>query len=127
MWVHSPDKVGRDAGDLAGIGPIGLAATDDVDALLALGPDCVVYAASGPDLDAAAVPDYERMLARRHQRGDGRRRRAWCTRRATTTRAWWPSSSAPPTQGGATLYASGVEPGFAADQLPLTLLTLSTP
>ncbi len=27
--------------------------------------------------------------------------------------------------GGATLYASGMEPGFAADQLPLTLLTMS--
>jgi 2,4-diaminopentanoate dehydrogenase len=27
--------------------------------------------------------------------------------------------------GGASLYASGIEPGFAGDQLPLTLLTLS--
>ena len=63
VWVHSPDKVGQDAGALAGIGEIGLTATDDVDALLALEPDCVVYAASGPDLDAVAVPDYLRMLA----------------------------------------------------------------
>ncbi len=30
VWVHSPEKVGRDAGDLAGIAPLGLPATDDV-------------------------------------------------------------------------------------------------
>ena len=49
VWVHSPEKVGQDAGVLAGMEPIGLAATNDFDALLALGPDCVVYAASGPE------------------------------------------------------------------------------
>src|SRR5262245_49359225 len=43
VWVHSADKVGRDAGELAGIEPLGVAATDDVDALLALGADCVLY------------------------------------------------------------------------------------
>ena len=39
-----------------------MTATDDADALLALRPDCVCYAASGPERDAAAVPDYVRML-----------------------------------------------------------------
>ena len=62
VWVHSQEKVGRDAGELAGIGPIGVAATNDADALIALKPDCVVYAASGPERDAGAVPDYLRLL-----------------------------------------------------------------
>jgi 2,4-diaminopentanoate dehydrogenase len=62
VWVHSPEKVGRDAGELAGGEPIGITATDDADALIALQPDCVVYSASGPERDAAAVPDYERLL-----------------------------------------------------------------
>jgi hypothetical protein len=44
VWVHSPDKVGKDAGELAGVEPLGVAATDDADALIALAPDCVVYA-----------------------------------------------------------------------------------
>src|SRR5271154_4025048 len=35
-WVHSPDKVGRDVGELCGIGTLGVVATDDVDALVAL-------------------------------------------------------------------------------------------
>ena len=63
MWVHTPEKVGRDAGELAGIAPLGVAATSDVDALIGLQPDCVVYAASGPERGAGAVPDYERLLA----------------------------------------------------------------
>jgi 2,4-diaminopentanoate dehydrogenase len=42
----SPDKVGRDAGELCGIERLGVQATDDVDALLALKPDCVVYNSS---------------------------------------------------------------------------------
>ena len=124
VWVHSPDKVGQDAGTLAGIGEIGVAATDDVDALLALGPDCVIYAASGPDLDAATVPDYLRLLAAGvnvvtvssaglvYPAGYGDQGVV-----AELTRAAH--------EGGATLYASGVEPGFAADALPLTLLTLN--
>ena len=42
-YAWSPDKVGRDVGELCGIDPLGVTATDDVDALLALRPDCVVY------------------------------------------------------------------------------------
>ena len=42
-YAYSTDKVGRDVGDLVGIRPLGVTATNDVDALLALKPDCVVY------------------------------------------------------------------------------------
>lgn len=41
--VRGLDKAGTDAGVLAGIGPIGVIATSDVEALLALQPDCVSY------------------------------------------------------------------------------------
>ena len=42
-WVHSDDKDGRDVGELIGRAPIGVRATRDVDALLALPADCVLY------------------------------------------------------------------------------------
>jgi 2,4-diaminopentanoate dehydrogenase len=42
-YAFSPDKVGADVGELCGIEPLGVPATDDVDKLLALVPDCVVY------------------------------------------------------------------------------------
>src|SRR4029450_6653085 len=39
----TPAKVGRDAGDICGIGPVGVTATDDLDALIALAPDGLVH------------------------------------------------------------------------------------
>jgi hypothetical protein len=50
-YAWSADKVGRDVGELCGIEPIGIAATNDVDALLALRPDCVVYNPMWPNTD----------------------------------------------------------------------------
>ena len=50
-YAWSPDKVGRDVGELCGIEPLGVTATNDVDALLALKPDCVVYNPMWIDVD----------------------------------------------------------------------------
>jgi hypothetical protein len=49
-YAWSAGKVGKDVGELSGIDPVGVTATDDVDALLALGPDCVVYNPMWPDV-----------------------------------------------------------------------------
>ena len=50
-YAWSPDKVGRDVGELAGIEPLGVAATDDIDALIELQPDCVIYNPMWPNVD----------------------------------------------------------------------------
>jgi hypothetical protein len=50
-YAWSGDKVGRDVGELCGIERIGVAATNDIDALLALRPDCVVYNPMWQDAD----------------------------------------------------------------------------
>jgi hypothetical protein len=50
-YAWSPDKIGRDVGELCGVEPFGVAATDDVEALLALRPDCVVYNPMWPSTD----------------------------------------------------------------------------
>ena len=125
VWVHSPDKVGRDAGELANGEPIGLAATDDADALIALKPDCVVYAASGPERDALAIPDYVKLLEA------GINVVTTSTTRLVNPHAYQPAEwrdqlTAAAKQGQVSLYASGIEPGFAADYLPL-VLTRSRP
>jgi hypothetical protein len=124
LWVHSPDKVGLDAGILAGIGALEVHATADLADIIAMKPDCVVYAASGPDLDSAAVRDYTRLL------------RAGINVVTTTSpglvfpQAWIPSFAEEvrlaAVDGGASLYASGLEPGFAGDHLAVLLSTLSS-
>jgi len=50
-YAWSPDKIGRDVGELCHIQPLGVTATHDVDALLALRPDCVVYSPMWPSVD----------------------------------------------------------------------------
>ncbi len=52
VYAFSPEKVGKDAGDLAGLGrQLGIRATDDIGALIALDPDCVVYMPLHPDVE----------------------------------------------------------------------------
>jgi len=125
VWVHSEDKVGKDAGELANGEPIGLAVTDDAEALIALKPDCVIYAASGPQRDAGAVPDYVKLLQ------SGINVVTTSTTRLVNPHAyepveWRDQMAAAAKQGQASLYASGIEPGFAADYLPLVLSTQSS-
>lgn len=125
VWVHSESKVGKDAGELANGDPIGVTTTDDVDALIALRPDCVVYAASGPERDALAVPDYVRLLRA------GINVVTTSTTRLVNPHAYEPAEwrdqlLAAAKEGQVSLYASGIEPGFAADYLPLVLTTQSS-
>jgi 2,4-diaminopentanoate dehydrogenase len=63
--VYNPEKVGLDAGDLLGVAPTGVIATDDVDAILALDADCVCYSPLGGTLDGGdrALDDICRILA----------------------------------------------------------------
>ena len=124
VWVYSPGKVGKDAGELAGGEPIGVTATNDADALIGLAPDCVVYAASGPERDAAAVRDYLRLL----EAGIN------VVSTSSTSLVHPPSYFAPDWRkqleaaaaaGHASLYVSGIFPGFASDQLALLMSTQS--
>jgi hypothetical protein len=123
VWVHTPEKVGRDAGELAGINPVGILATDDADALVALAPDCVVYAASGPERGAGAVPDYERLLAAGINVVTSTSTDLILPEVADDTTQRRLRQAA--TQGNASLYASGIFPGFASDQLAVLLTTMS--
>jgi 2,4-diaminopentanoate dehydrogenase len=55
LYAHSPDKVGKDAGELCGRPDTvtGIKATNDLDALIALKADSVLYAPFEADLDHA--------------------------------------------------------------------------
>jgi len=99
-------------------------ATNDGEALIALQPDCVVYAASGPERDASAVPDYVRLLE------------AGINVVSTTSTSlvyppayysaeWRDQMDAAAKSGNSSFYASGIFPGFGSDQLALLLATQS--
>src|SRR3974390_1366811 len=51
LYAYSDAKVGRDAGQLCGLAPVGVVATRDIDDILAVRPDCVLYMADRADID----------------------------------------------------------------------------
>jgi hypothetical protein len=53
VFAHSPDKTGKDAGELCGRPATGITATDDIDALIALGADSVLYTPFEGNVDHA--------------------------------------------------------------------------
>ena len=64
VWVSTDAKVGKDAGELAGLEcTTGVAATNDLDAIIAAKPDCIVYCAMGDTRPAEAMADIRRILA----------------------------------------------------------------
>src|SRR5439155_26963672 len=63
LWVHSDAKAGRDAGELCGVEPLGIVATQDADALLAGDADCICYMAHSDVRPHEVVQDLARMLA----------------------------------------------------------------
>ena len=119
LWVHSPDKVGRDAGELVGLPATGVTATNDVEALLALEPDCVSYTATGDLRPSEAIDDMCRILA------SGANVVA-----TSVVPLVYPPAADPSVvarleeacrKGGTTCLTSGIDPGFGNDTLPLVL------
>jgi len=114
-WVHSAEKAGRDAGEIAGIQPVGVRATSDVEALLAMDADCVLYS------PLLAKP---REVMRILESG----------RNVVTPLGWFfpdrTSASvaeleAACRRGGVTLHGTGIHPGGITERFPLMISALS--
>jgi len=119
VWVHSEKKAGRDAGDLCGVGDVGVVATNDADALLEMDADCVCYTATADLRLMEAVDDVCRILL------SGKN-----VVSSSIVPLVHPGHMGPAVQqkledacrqGDASLWFNGIDPGFANDVLPLTL------
>ena len=117
--VSSPEKVGKDVGDLVGLASVGLAATDDWRAVLAQGADAVVYAATADIRPEEAQSDLLACL------------NAGINVVSTSFYSFLhPGSTAAEvlqpieaacTAGNASLLVSGIDPGWVMDALPVFL------
>ncbi|GIH04852.1 dihydrodipicolinate reductase [Rhizocola hellebori] len=125
ILVHDAEKVGRDGGDLGDLGhPLGIAATDDIDAVLAAGPQAVVYAASGEIRPDEALDDIVRAI------------RAGAVVVTPSIYALYDQRNAPDYlrepvlaaigEAGGSLFVSGVDPGWGNDVLPLLISGLGS-
>jgi len=124
VGVSNPNKVGKDVGTICGIDPIGIAATDDLEQLVALDPDALVH--YGPT--AAYARDNIRVMSAFLRAGTD-----VCS---TAMTPWvWPAMAQNPPNwskriseaceaGGASCFTTGIDPGFANDLFPMTLMGL---
>src|SRR5947209_7261245 len=119
VWVHSTDKGGQDAGDLCGLPPTGVIATNDAAEVLSLDADCVCYTATADLRPWEAVDDIAKILASganvvssslvqlRHPE--------------TADKAMVERLEAACHEGNTSCYFSGIDPGFANDLIPIAL------
>ena len=109
-WVYSDDKVGRDVGELCGLEPIGVQATNSIDEICAIDADAVVYS---PVL--ASTRDVIRLLE--------------SGKNVVTPVGWiYPADSpgvaalqAACLAGGVSLHGTGINPGGITERFPLML------
>jgi hypothetical protein len=111
--VHSAGKAGHDVGELCGLQSLGVTATDDVDRLVALAADCVIYAPIMADPNVVV-----RLLA--------------SGKNVVTPLNWFfPGDrdesriEAACREGQATVHGTGIHPGGITERFPLAVSALS--
>jgi hypothetical protein len=112
--VFSDAKVGRDAGEIAGIGPLGVLATNTFEELLAAKPHCVMYSPLMGDQG-----DVIRLL----EAGIN----------VVTPVGWWYPNTVERAildeagqRGGASIHGTGIHPGGITERFPLMVSALSS-
>ncbi|WP_336971183.1 hypothetical protein [Sphingobium aromaticiconvertens] len=121
-FTYNPDKAGCDVGEIAGIEPIGVAATNDRQAILDKAADCVLFLAGAENDVPGSIADICALLA--------------SGKSVITTAAnfIYPKSLGADVEtaiaqacmaGGSTFHGLGIMPGFLAESVPLYLARLS--
>jgi hypothetical protein len=115
VLVTNPEKVGQDAGELVGLPPTGVLATNDVEAIIALDADCVMFAPMLQDIDMVCrllrsgknvVSTIGPFFTTDFSQAEVERLEAACQ------------------EGGTTFHGCGIHPGFIGDIMPITLTRL---
>jgi hypothetical protein len=113
-WVHGADKAGRDVAEICGLPePTGVITTQDADALLAQGADCVMY---------APIMANRKEVIRILESG----------KNVVTPLNWFYPARRDVTdleaacrKGGVTLHGTGIHPGGITERFPLMISALS--
>jgi hypothetical protein len=116
VYVHSAAKVGRDAGVLAGIGPIGIAATNKIEDVLALKPDCVLY--------MPHVCGYDEICRLLESGANIVTTRMEFQNPAALDPAMYERVQQACRRGNSSIHATGASPGFITEALPIVLASI---
>ena len=116
LHVYDPDKIGQDAGELCGLGAVGVPATGRIEDVLAVGADCVLYSPRIFDAD-----DVCRVLE------------SGANVVTTCGQFHHPPSIDPAlgarvedacAAGGTSIHSTGSSPGFISEAVPLVLTSI---
>jgi 2,4-diaminopentanoate dehydrogenase len=123
VFTHGPERAGRDAGDLSGLAiDTGIKATTDAGALLELRPDCVVFTSVGETRPKAALAQLAMIL-----------RSGANVVSSSLMNLIYPPAADPKVvhaladacaEGSASLFTSGIDPGFSGETLPLAAIQI---
>lgn len=116
VWVHSADKAGRDAGELAGIDPVGVKAVNTMDEVLALKPDCVLYMPHVCNCDEVCrilESGANIVTTRMEFQNPAALNPAMCKRVEAACQ-----------RGNSSIHATGASPGFITEALPIVLASI---
>ena len=121
VWVSSDAKVGKDAGELAGLDTsTGVLATNDLDAIIAARPECAVYCAMGDVRLKDAMADVRQLLGAGVNvvgSAPGVLQYPW----QVIPDKFIERVEDAAREGNSSVFITGVDPGFATDLLPLAL------
>jgi hypothetical protein len=115
VLVTNPEKVGKDAGELVGLPPTGVLATSDVEAILALDADCVMFAPMLQDIE---------MVCRLLRSGKNVVSTIGPFFKTDFSQAEVEQLEAACQEGGVSFHGCGIHPGFIGDIMPITLTRL---
>lgn len=113
-WVHTPEKAGRDVGELIGGPPVGVLATSSQDEILAMDADAVMY--------VPLLPRGKEVAALLRS-----------GKNVVTPVGWFypapeelAAMNAACADGGVSLHGTGMDPGAVTEVLPLVLSAMSS-
>lgn len=116
LWVHSADKVGKDAGELAGIAPVGIAATNSVEEIIALKADCILYMPHLMDYDEVCrlLESGANIVTTRTEFQNPKALDPDILARVEAACA----------RGNSSIHGTGSSPGFITEALPIVLASI---
>jgi 2,4-diaminopentanoate dehydrogenase len=116
VWVHGASKVGRDAGELAGLAPIGVAATNSMKDILALKPDCVLYMPHVCNFDEICqiLESGANIVTTRMELQNPK----------ALDPAIYERVEAACQRGNSSIHATGSSPGFITEAVPIVLASI---
>lgn len=116
VWVSNPAKIGMDAGELAGLAPIGVKATNSIEDVIALKPDCVLYMPHVNSVDEVCrlLESGANVVSTRMEYQNP----------AALDPAIAARLEAACQQGGTSLHASGSSPGFITEAMPIVMASI---